>query len=73
MSRAVVFAVLALCAATALLNCKSLGLGAGEQAEIDKTASAIAECQARGQSCKADGGAGCYGVYDACMREKGLR
>lgn len=60
-------------AAALLLACKTLGLGPAEQVEIDRTAAAIAECQARGESCKADGGTGCYSVYDACMREKGLR
>lgn len=48
-------------------------LSASDKALIAQDASVIARCQSRGLACKADGGAGCYGVYDACMREGGLR
>lgn len=54
-------------------GCAALGLGPAEQAEIDKTAEQIAKCQSEGYACKADGGSNCYGVYDACMRDAGLR
>lgn len=44
-----------------------------DELEIAADAVAIERCQALGRACKADGGADCYGVYDACMRDAGLR
>lgn len=33
----------------------------------------ILNCQDVGRACKADGGSDCYGAYDACMRDGGMR
>ena len=33
----------------------------------------IARCQQVGRDCKADGGSECYGRYDACMADGGMR
>jgi hypothetical protein len=37
------------------------------------TSAQIAHCQEIGRACQADGGANCYGKYDDCMREAGMR
>jgi hypothetical protein len=43
-----------------------------DRADIATTAAIIERCQEEGRACKADGGANCYGVYDACMHDAGL-
>lgn len=52
-------------------------LGPADQAAAADTASEIANCQAVEMHCLADAGpdagAHCYGLYDACMRDGGLR
>ncbi len=49
-----------------------LSLTPAEQRDIADTATIIANCQKVGRDCKADGGAGCYDAYAACMRDGGL-
>jgi hypothetical protein len=44
-----------------------------DYAEIAGTGADITRCQAMGRACKADGGSNCYGAYDDCMRDAGLR
>lgn len=60
------FVIAALTVACAALN-------ASDKELIAKDASDIARCQALGLACKADGGAGCYSLYDECMKDGGLR
>lgn len=67
----VVGALLALPVFFALEACGTT-LTPAEQKQVDRTASTIAECQAEGRACKADGGTRCYGAYRACMTEGGL-
>lgn len=45
-----------------------------DKSEISGTAAVIAQCQALGRACKADGGSGdeCYGRYESCMKDGGL-
>jgi len=64
--RYILFALAASVAACAFLS-------ASDKALIAKDAATIAQCQSLGHACKADGGKGCFGVYDACMRDGGLR
>lgn len=47
--------------------------GAYMRGEVPTNAEVIAKCQKIGLDCKADGGADCYGKYDDCMIEAGLR
>ena len=49
------------------------GLTPADEAHIAAQAAIIARCQAEGRACKADGGTGCFGTYDSCMRDGGLR
>lgn len=48
-------------------------LGPEDYADIADDAAKIARCQALGRACKADGGTDCFGAYDACMTDAGLR
>lgn len=63
--------------ATFLLACVACKdpLTPAEQQEIGKDAALIAYCEQVGRVYKADGGTGseCYGEYDACMTDAGLR
>lgn len=61
----------ALGCALALAACCAF-LTPADRAEIANDAARIAQCQAEGRACKADGGADCWGVYDGCMRDAGL-
>lgn len=49
------------------------GLSAQDKIEIAQTGVTIAACQQLGRDCKADGGTDCFGVYDACMKDGGMR
>lgn len=49
-----------------------LSLTPAQQREVGRTAAVIAKCQDLGRACKADGGTGCYEIYDACMKDGGL-
>lgn len=48
-------------------------LGPADRAAIAQDAATIEKCQEEGRACKADGGADCFGVYDRCMVDGGLR
>lgn len=56
---------------TLLLACATLT--PADQTELSNDAAIIAKCEAEGRACKSDGGMGCYGRYDACMKDGGLR
>lgn len=63
------------------LGCALVGLalaacavfGPDERAAVATTAASIENCEEKGRACNADGGTHCYDVYDACMRDGGLR
>jgi hypothetical protein len=55
----------------AVLACQVFG--PADRAAVAQDAATIEKCQEEGRACKADGGANCYSVYDACMVDGGLR
>jgi len=66
--------VLALALILGSVACCASALTPAETAQETATDSAkILQCQNAGRACKADGGTDCYSVYDACMRDGGMR
>jgi hypothetical protein len=69
---------LAVVVAAQVLGIACAALTPTQRIEIANTAAQIEACQEEGRACKTfasgdAGGANCYGVYDACMRDAGLR
>ncbi len=60
--------VLVILAFGALIACACAELGLSP-----KDAFTISSCQDVGRACKADGGDDCYGKYDECMKDGGMR
>ena len=63
---------LAVACVVTFVACGSL-FSQADQAGVESDASKILACQSEGRACKADGGADCYGVYNRCMSDAGLR
>lgn len=55
----------------ALFACQVFG--PADRAAIAQDAATLEKCQEEGRACKADGGVDCYGVYDRCVTDGGLR
>ncbi len=63
---------LGFCVVAGLVACGA-ALTPADTAEIVGVAGVIAKCQDEGRTCVATGGSDCYEVYDACMKDGGLR
>jgi hypothetical protein len=57
----------------AMVACSASTPTPAQQQMLTNEAAGIAQCQAQGRACKADGGTNCWDVYDSCMVDGGLR